>query len=315
VPILLDPNTAASHLPRDASAAPSIDEDKAIALAKAPPPSSQSSPTLLIALSVVAFVLLGRGSQTLEQLACLVAVLFFHECGHVLGMRVFGYRDLRIFFVPFVGALASGRKTSAPGWQSATVLLLGPLPGLALSLVLLTLPATGIWRALAFQLMFINGLNLLPLVPLDGGRFVQQLFAAHPRVQATFSALGLSLFGALSLAGGNWIMTGVTAFFLMMVPVQLRIAKAGAALRGAWKTTPPLSELSDAAARDLYARARELTSAPSPQPSLLASLMRQIHERASSEPVGSSAAVAFVAVYLAGFGVIFADLWLVRFVR
>jgi hypothetical protein len=291
-----------------ASGTPASAEEQAIALAKAPPPAKRHSASLLVALSLGAFLLAGRGSQTVEQIVMLLVVLFIHEGGHIAGMHLFGYSDLRMFFVPFVGALASGRKRNAPGWQRAIVLLLGPLPGLFLSLVLVSASGAGMARAFAWQLLFINGLNLFPLVPLDGGRFVQLLFARHPRVQAAFAAIGLVVFGGFMIAGGNWIVAAMSAFLLMLVPVQLRIAKAGAALRAAWGTVPPLSELSDAAARDLYARVSGVSSVQSPQPPLLASLMRQVHEHAASEPVGPAATVALVGAYAGGFVLILVNL-------
>src|SRR5690348_9012590 len=61
-------------------------------------------------------------------LAVLVAVVLFHEAGHALGMRWFGFRDVRMFFIPFFGAAVSGRPRGAAAWKDAVVSLLGPLP-------------------------------------------------------------------------------------------------------------------------------------------------------------------------------------------
>ena len=46
----------------------------------------------------------GMGGLSVEMLAILVGVLFVHELGHWVAMRVFGYRNLKMFFIPFFGA-------------------------------------------------------------------------------------------------------------------------------------------------------------------------------------------------------------------
>jgi hypothetical protein len=319
VPSVIDPNAFASPPtavdPVATTWVASTEEIEAIAIAKKPPPRSSASPVLLVVLSLAAFVLVGRGAQTVQQLALLVAVLFFHEAGHIAGMRFFGYRDLKMLFVPFMGALASGTKSDAPGWQRAIVLLLGPMPGLWLSVLLLAVSPTGITRALAVQLIVINALNLFPLVPLDGGLFVQQLFAAHPRIQAAWSAIGLLAFGGLCLYGRAWLLAAVAYFFLALIPVQLKIAISAATLRKAWGRVPPIGELSDEAAHDLYERARDQARTASPKPQFIASMMRQIRERAASEPIAAFPALVLVGAYLSGFTLIIIDLWLLRTVR
>jgi Zn-dependent protease len=314
MPILIDPNASAPRPTSLASYAtsPSNDELEAIALAKAPPAKSRQSSSLLGLLSLVAFVVLGRGSQSPRELALLVVVLFFHEAGHIAGMHAFGYRDVRMLFIPYMGALASGTKSHAPGWQHAIVLLLGPLPGLVLSLALFSMSVTGIWRALAAQLLFINGFNLFPLVPLDGGRFIQQLFAAYPRAQAAFSAIGVLIFGLLSMRSDNWLMVGFAILLPSVIRLHLDVAKHGLAIRGAWGAVPPIADISDAQARELYSRADEVAATPWPKPAVSATIMRQIHEHASTEPMSASTAAALVGAYAAGFAVILVDLMLLR---
>jgi Zn-dependent protease len=317
MPVLLDPNASA---PRPsvsldtalASDAPS-DEAQAIALAKNPPAKSQRASSLWTLVSLVAFVVLGSGARSAQELALFVAVLFLHEGGHVAGMRWFAYHDVQMFFVPFFGALTRGAKKGAPGWQQAIVLLLGPLPGLALSAPLLAVSEPGIWRALAVQLLWVNGFNLFPLYPLDGGRFVQLLFSTRPRLQAAFSRIGLLALGALSWRFGNWLVVAVAVLLLPAVSLQLVVGKAAVVLRTAWKEVPPFTELSDAALHDLFVRARGATPVKSPKPDFLASLMRQIHDRAASEPVPFSAGVALVGAYMSGFTFLLIDLLILAF--
>src|SRR5690349_6394687 len=130
MPTLIDPNALAPRPVTAQRASLTKEEGEAIALAQNPPPKSQRSRSLLVLLSLEAFVVLAQGARTTAERALLNAVLFLHEGGHIVGMRLFGFRDLDMLFVPFVGALASGTKNNAPEWQHAIVLHLGPLPGL-----------------------------------------------------------------------------------------------------------------------------------------------------------------------------------------
>jgi len=137
-------------------------------------PKVRLNPAALFALSLMLFVALGvvGSSSSLAGMVCLVAVLALHEAGHALAMRLFGYQDVRIFFVPFLGAATAGRKTLAPVWQQAVVLLAGPVPGLLLGLLLRGLDPPWLSAApeLAPLLIGLNALNLIPVDPLDGGR-------------------------------------------------------------------------------------------------------------------------------------------------
>jgi hypothetical protein len=73
----------------------------------------QSSGGLILVLSLAAFVLLQKDSSPLA-VAVLVGVLLFHELGHYAGMRVFGYQDVRMFFIPFLGAAVSKTRSRLP---------------------------------------------------------------------------------------------------------------------------------------------------------------------------------------------------------
>jgi hypothetical protein len=63
-------------------------------------------------------------------LLILTAVVIFHELGHFLAMKAFHYKELGIFFIPLLGAYASGTKREVSQKQSAIILLAGPLPGI-----------------------------------------------------------------------------------------------------------------------------------------------------------------------------------------
>ena len=119
----------------------------------------------ILILSLILFVIIGVARWNWQFTVLIIPVLLFHECGHWAAMRMFHYRNLRMFFIPLFGAAVTGHHWNVPGWKKALVSLAGPLPGIALGIFL---GVAGIaWKMLllskaALLLIFINGFNLLP---------------------------------------------------------------------------------------------------------------------------------------------------------
>jgi Zn-dependent protease len=102
-----------------------------------------------------------------------VALLFVHEMGHYIQMRREGVQPSWMVFIPFLGAAVGARSLGGSAVAEARVGLAGPVLGTLGSLVVAGIYlATGddFWRALAFVGFFLNLFNLLPVLPLDGGR-------------------------------------------------------------------------------------------------------------------------------------------------
>jgi Zn-dependent protease len=107
-----------------------------------------------------------------------VLLLLVHEYGHVIQLRREGVPSSAPLFIPFLGAVVGMKRMPDDAAAEARVGLAGPILGAAGCLVPLAIyGATGedFWRALAFTGFFLNLFNLLPVLPLDGGRAMAAL--------------------------------------------------------------------------------------------------------------------------------------------
>ena len=106
-----------------------------------------------------------------------VLLLLVHEMGHVIQLRREGQEASAPMFIPFMGAVVFA-KLDKDATAEARVGLAGPVLGTLGTLALLPIAInTGddFWYALIFTGLFLNLFNLLPLVPLDGGRAMAAL--------------------------------------------------------------------------------------------------------------------------------------------
>jgi Zn-dependent protease len=102
-----------------------------------------------------------------------VVLIFIHEMGHVIQLRREGIKASAPMFIPFMGAAIFSKSLGDDALAEARVGLAGPVLGTLGAIVCLALAeATGsdLLRALAYVGFFLNLFNLLPVVPLDGGR-------------------------------------------------------------------------------------------------------------------------------------------------
>ena len=158
----------------------------------------------------------------------LLAVILIHELGHFLAMYAFRYRDLQILFIPMLGGIALGKKADVAVWKQVVVYLMGPLPGIVLGLVLLGIHNTAlpVWTSsLAYMLLIINYLNLLPMLPLDGGHIIRlTIMQRFPRAQSIFTILsGLAFLLAAHLSKDSiFLILAFVMFFSLIMSVHRR---------------------------------------------------------------------------------------------
>ncbi len=149
---------------------------------------------LFAASSLAAYSWLFSFQFALALIACLVV----HEYGHVRAMKYFGMKTKGIYLIPFLGGAALTEDKINTRWQDVVISMMGPCFGLGMSL--LCLVAYGVsgmpfFAGLAVFNAFLNLINLLPILPLDGG---------HVMKSVSFSmnnTLGLVLCGAAAALG------------------------------------------------------------------------------------------------------------------
>lgn len=278
------------------------DYHAASALLLDPPPSSQKAQLLLF--SLIAFIgatYAQDAVKSLVDLMMLLGILTVHELGHVVGMRLFGYRDVKMFFIPFFGAAASGRRRGVERWKQGVVLLLGPVPGILIGAVLAYAGGPEL-RTLALMTIAVNAINLLPLSQLDGGQLFQiLLFARHRHVEVVFLVVTAGLIVVAGAFGSMIFIAFLGAFMLMQVPHRRRILATAHLLRDQLPGDP--AELDDAKRRTLYRAMWDCLPSqwqtqwrgkPRPQ----AQVMEDILERATQASPDVNASVSLGAVWL-----------------
>lgn len=112
-----------------------------------------------------------------EFAVTLIAILMFHEYGHIRAMKRFGIPTKGIYIIPFVGGIAVGESPKTY-WQELYIAMMGPVFGLAMSVVFFLgflLTDNHFVGLVASVSALINLVNLLPIYPLDGGRVVKAL--------------------------------------------------------------------------------------------------------------------------------------------
>jgi stage IV sporulation protein FB len=154
----------------------------------------------------------------------LTAVVVFHEMGHFLAMKLYNYTDLGIFFIPLLGAYASGTKREVSQKQSVVIILAGPVPGIIAGILIyfLALHQDSLFlEKTALFLILLNVINLIPVYPLDGGQLLNRLFldesAIIGRVFSVLSCLFIAWFFI------NLGMQKNLLYVLLVIPVMMLI--------------------------------------------------------------------------------------------
>ncbi len=144
----------------------------------------------LVAASVAVYSVM----FTVEFALALVAVLVFHEYGHVRAMKKFGIPTKGFYLIPFLGGLTVGDKAKTQ-WESLYISMMGPVYGLIMTAIfyaIFLITDSHFCGLVAATSALLNLINLLPIYPLDGGQVVKALVFSRRNQLAFFLFLGVS---------------------------------------------------------------------------------------------------------------------------
>jgi len=252
---------------------------------------------LLVSLGLfVAASMTGAGGLPYDMIAILVGVLFVHELGHWLAMRAFGYRNLKMFFIPFFGAAVSGRHYNVPGWKKAVVSFTGPLPGIVLGAAL-GFAGVATHHPLLIKVgvtaVVLNGFNLLPVLPLDGGWILQAiLLSRHHLIELLFRIGAIIALMVASALTDDPVTRYIAIFMAVSLPAMHKIARITNDLRKS-KLAPVSDDdqtIPPATADTIVARVKERF--PKLSNKLAAQHTLQIFENLNARPPGFWASLA-----------------------
>ncbi len=272
-----------------------------------PPPVPPPAVRLAVLLPFAAlFLAWGATQQGVLGMAAVAGVFALHHLGHHVGQRLGRYREPELRF-----CLGLDRRlpanTTAPAGARAVTFLLGPLPGLALALLIVALgpPADGPLDFFAMALVGFNLAELWPHTTSDGGK----LFALVPALRPPWvgTVVRAAIVGLL-VAALVWVPSTPARILLGLLIAVLvldclrahRLARSRAALANIFPALPPRpADIPDDALRRLF----HVTLALDParyDPDYLAGVMRNLHAQAQLPAMPRPVAVAAVAAYLLG---------------
>jgi stage IV sporulation protein FB len=156
-------------------------------------------------------------------------ILLIHELGHLVAMRLFNYNNLKIFFIPLIGAYASGTKTTISQKQSLLISLAGPLPGILIAIGLYYYGKyyhNNFVYQVSYYMFIINLFNLLPIKPLDGGNIISILFVkSNKAVRLVFMISSVAAMIIVSLYLRSYILLIIPFFISLGLIRQLKVEK------------------------------------------------------------------------------------------
>lgn len=164
------------------------------------PKSGLSLTIFSLVLFVLVFLLV---FDEINFILSLIIVLLIHELGHFLMMKMYKYKNVRMLFVPLMGAFVQGTKRNYSQRESFVVTGAGPFPGVLLGSVLIWAAATyqNEWLMnLGLLFLLLNIINLLPLDPLDGGQMFKLLF----RKSSELFLMVFALLSSVFMIGIGW---------------------------------------------------------------------------------------------------------------
>lgn len=116
------------------------------------------------------------------ELLTLFAIVFIHELGHASCALLLGIRVTSIQMLPFGGVATIEDRGDLTARKEILISLAGPFQNVLMIAAAYAMNATGMWDGQFLDYFISSNLiialfNLLPILPLDGGKIVQALLS------------------------------------------------------------------------------------------------------------------------------------------
>jgi hypothetical protein len=191
--------------------------------------------------------------------------------------------------------------------EKTVVALAGPLPGIVVGSVMgvagLMLDNSTVLHA-ALLTVAVNGFNLLPFLPLDGGWVVHAvLFVRHPVLDAVFRVVAaLGLLGTAIFMTNGWCVGALAVFMLLAAPTAFRLARIAHRLKreGLVARSVDNNSIPREAALEILAEVRPALL-PQTSPKVLAQHVANVFEMFNAEPPGLLASFGLLLLQATGF--------------
>ena len=129
----------------------------------------------IVMLTLILFLM----QDNIVLISSMFGVIFIHEIGHFIGMKLFKFKDNKIFYFPLLSSFVKQRDNTISQKKHLITLLFGPIPGIIIGTLLLNqyfISENDLLLNISTLFLAINIFSLVPLDPLDGGKLIQSLF-------------------------------------------------------------------------------------------------------------------------------------------
>lgn len=173
---------------------------------------------------LMVFIIISFLTGTFTELAIILSIVLFHELGHFLFARLFHWRIHSIMLWVFGGVMKTEEHGNKPIYEDAIVTIAGPLQHVIIYVGLFAMSTHSIVSGSVYDLILYYNtailiFNLLPIWPLDGGKFLFIcLSAILPYRKAYHSIIIISMCTSLALLFAQLFIYPFTlSTFLIMI--------------------------------------------------------------------------------------------------
>ena len=165
-------------------------------------------------------------SGMLVKVAGVFAAVLWHETAHALAARLLGYTVREVELLPFGGVARIDRLGEADSQNELFIAISGPIASFVLAAITAILSHYihyWDWRFFFQTNLMLGWFNLIPALPLDGGRILRAWLA---QLCGYRKATSVVVFVGWLISGGFILVSGLQFFYRSDVNLTLLFAAA-----------------------------------------------------------------------------------------